>query len=145
MAAKKLRDAKRRVASYNNMLRAKYEEMHHDWKKFEINRQSHVRQLTGQEKEKKAAYNKFAGVVHNMASLKRDDKITAFPASLDSEIKGYDTGIKAILGNKTDMTDAENKAAIARNKASDALAAKHNASAKARGKVNQEVKQKLIW
>jgi hypothetical protein len=43
------------------------------------------------------------------------------------------------------MTTDENKAAIARNNASTALAKKNMEHTKARGEANQVIKQKLIW
>jgi len=43
------------------------------------------------------------------------------------------------------MTADEQKAAIARNLASQKLAEKNHAATEARGKTNQKVKQSLIW
>lgn len=60
-------------------------------------------------------------------------------------MKAFTTGVNAVLKNKTAQTIDENKQAMARNVASDKLAQKNMDATKARGKVNQEVKSKLIW
>jgi len=144
-AMDELRAAKRKNTRHNQALRAAYEMEMKQWNTYELNRKGRLADAQSEESDRKDAFNNFAGVVMKMKKLDRDDEVTSFPEGLDKEIKAYDAGVKKVLANKTEQTPEENKAAIARNTKSQALAQKNLDATKARGKENQEVKQKLIW
>jgi hypothetical protein len=117
------------------------------WDDKETSRLGKVKIATGDLKD---VERKIASFVATSKKIKhelynRDDKVHTFPAALATEIKTFTTGVKSVLSNKTAQTPEHNKQAIDRNAASQKLANKHEADAKARGVVNQTVKSKLIW
>lgn len=84
-------------------------------------------------------------LIRDITNMHNDAKDLSFSPKLEAQMTAYEAGIKTVLANKTEQTPEENKAAIARNNASTKYATAHEEATKARGKVNQQVKSKLIW
>merc|ERR1712228_170540 len=143
---REIAEYKKCIANYKAMHKAYEAKMAH-WRASELKRKSALAEARIDKKSVDSrlhTFNSASGKIAK-ATKHRDDKMVTFPGSLKTEIDAYASGLASIVKLKNAQTEKENQDAIARNKASSALAAKNMEHTKKRGVTNQKVKAMLIW
>jgi len=81
-----------------------YNNAYQQWDSAELSRQGRLRIAKSDQSKLDAEIKGFASVFNKIkdeTENNRDDKITAFPASLESDIKSFTDGVNSVLKDKT--------------------------------------------